>query len=46
MEQQGRYETPALVPVGDFAELTRGLSSGNVMENGVFPYVWYILAAG
>ncbi|MEV4443458.1 lasso RiPP family leader peptide-containing protein [Streptomyces sp. NPDC049577] len=49
MEQQKPqevYEPPALLEVGDFTGTTRGLSSGNVMENGVWPYVWYILAAG
>lgn len=41
MQPDELYEPPALVEVGDFAELTRGEALGAQYEGGFPPYEWY-----
>ncbi|MER5301660.1 lasso RiPP family leader peptide-containing protein [Streptomyces lasiicapitis] len=42
MGQEEMYEPPAMVEVGDFAELTRGEALGARYEGGFPPYEWYL----
>ncbi|MEV2256898.1 lasso RiPP family leader peptide-containing protein [Streptomyces sp. NPDC050147] len=42
MDEYEVYEPPAMVEVGDFAELTRGEALGAFFEGGFPPYEWYL----
>ncbi|MCZ0991652.1 lasso RiPP family leader peptide-containing protein [Streptomyces diastatochromogenes] len=42
MQQEEVYEPPAMVEVGDFADLTRGEALGAHYEGGFPPYEWYL----
>ncbi|WP_405660411.1 lasso RiPP family leader peptide-containing protein [Streptomyces sp. RK9] len=42
MQQDDLYEPPAMVEVGDFAELIRGEALGAFHEGGMPPYEWYL----
>ncbi|GAA0416562.1 lasso RiPP family leader peptide-containing protein [Streptomyces luteireticuli] len=47
MRENELYEPPALLEVGDFAELTRGTPAGNMVEGGPDPsHWWYYNPAG
>jgi hypothetical protein len=41
MPTPAAYEPPALAEVGDFADLTRGLPSGCVLEWAPQPFQWF-----
>ncbi|MFD3313573.1 lasso RiPP family leader peptide-containing protein [Streptomyces sp. NPDC058656] len=42
MQHDEVYEPPAMVEVGEFAELTRGEALGAYYEGGTPPYEWYL----
>ncbi|MCA6091104.1 lasso RiPP family leader peptide-containing protein [Streptomyces sp. SCA3-4] len=44
-QEQSVYEPPAMVEVGDFAELTMGTPSGNRVEGGQPGRWWYYMPA-
>lgn len=44
-QEQSVYEPPAMVEVGDFAELTMGTPAGNRVEGGSPGRFWYYAPA-